>query len=409
MTTACQDETPVASPSWVIEQRVRVDFDYPVIFTHGVLEPHNHALVDAVRRKEPTRRHRLCCFIDTGVAAAFPGLAAALTRYVQHHTQYLQLVAAPILVPGGEPSKQDRQLVEGMRGALQEHHMDRQSCVVIIGGGAVLDAVGYAAATVHRGVRAVRIPSTVLSQNDAGVGVKNGINAYGSKNFLGTFAPPFAVINDHAFIKTLSIRDQRAGIAEAIKVALLRDPAFFAWLEANVEGLCHAEDEAMAHMIRRGAELHLLHIASHGDPFEQGTARPLDFGHWSAHRLEAMTHHELRHGEAVAIGLAIDCVYSQLTGLLDDQSTRRVLDLLHRLEFPLQHPALLLRDTHSNLALLHGLTEFQEHLGGELTLTMLKSIGHGVDIHDVDKHVMTQAIHMLANQETSHAARLAAR
>jgi 3-dehydroquinate synthase len=187
---------------------------------------------------------------------------------------------------------------------LAAEQIDRHSFVIVVGGGAVLDVAGYAAAVVHRGVRLVRIPTTVLAQNDAGVGVKNGINAFGAKNFLGVFAPPFAVIDDSRFLSTLDPRDQVAGMAEAVKVAAIRDPVFFEWLVDHSDALASFELVHVERMIRRCAELHLAHIAGGGDPFETGNARPLDFGHWSAHKLEILTAHELRHGEAVAIGMA---------------------------------------------------------------------------------------------------------
>ncbi len=195
--------------------------------------------------------------------------------------------------------------------------VDRHAFVVGIGGGALLDPVGYAAASTHRGVRLVRVPTTVLAQNDSGVGVKNGVNAFGVKNFLGTFAPPFAVLNDSRFLRTLPPRDTIAGMAEAVKVALIRDAAFFALARGATPraGAVRAR-RPWRTMIRRCAELHMRHIAQGGDPFETGSARPLDFGHWAAHKLESADRHELRHGEAVAIGLALDTRYSALAGML---------------------------------------------------------------------------------------------
>ena len=131
--------------------------------------------------------------------------------------------------------------------------IDRHSYVVAIGGGAVLDAVGYAAATAHRGVRLVRVPTTTLSQDDSAVGVKNGINAFGKKNFVGTFAPPHAVLNDFDLLTTLDDRDWRAGISEAVKVALLKDSAFFAWIEQHARELDERSLDAMAMLVHRCA------------------------------------------------------------------------------------------------------------------------------------------------------------
>ena len=112
-------------------------------------------------------------------------------------------------------------------------------------------------------------------------------------------------------------------MAEAVKVALIRDAMFFEWLEANADALREFVPAAMARMIRRCAELHMRQIAHGGDPFERGSARPLDYGHWSAHKLEALTGHELRHGEAVAIGVALDTRYSVQIGMLPRERRAR--------------------------------------------------------------------------------------
>ena len=225
-----------------------------------------------------------------------------------------------MLLPGGEAAKNDTEAVSRVIAAIGAHGLCRHSTVLAVGGGALLDAVGYAAAVAHRGLRLVRAPTTVLAQNDAGIGVKNGINAFGKKNFIGTFQPPAAVINDSRFLATLSLRDWRAGTAEAVKVALVRDRAFFASIEEMAPALAARQALAMQSLVRQCAELHLAHITQGGDPFERGSARPLDFGHWAAHRLEAMSDYRLRHGEAVAVGIALDTLYSTLSDRLDRKS-----------------------------------------------------------------------------------------
>src|SRR5207244_199078 len=193
----------------------------------------------------------------------------------------VQLVCPPLIIEGGERTKNSDIHVSELHSHIERFHIDRHSYVIGVGGGALLDMVGLAAATAHRGVRHVRIPTTTLSQADSGVGVKNGINAFGKKNFIGTFAPPFAVINDFQLLASLSPRDKRAGYVEAVKVALIRDREFFEEIENNLAALVNFEPAAMQRVIYRCAELHLDHIASAGDPFESGPARPLDFGHWA--------------------------------------------------------------------------------------------------------------------------------
>src|SRR4051794_27083241 len=370
----------------VHQQRFTVEYDYPVYFTERVFGIGNAAFCEALSRKEPNKRHRFVVFVDENVAAYRPDLLSDITAYAQHYAQKLELVAPPELVPGGEPVKNDPQLVERLQRRLLDLGIDRHSYVVGIGGGAMLDLIGYVAATTHRGVRHVRVPTTVLAQNDSGVGVKNGVNAFRVKNFLGTFAPPFAVLNDMEFLAALEPRDKIAGIAEAVKVALIRDAVFFAWLEAHAEDLVAFQAQAIAHMIRRCAELHMRQIAHGGDPFESGSARPLDYGHWVAHKLEALTAHELRHGEAVAIGVTLDTRYAVQIGMLASGVDERVYSLFKRLGFHLWHPAIETRGEQSRLLILDGIEEFREHLGGELTVTLLRAIGQSEDVNSLDRN-----------------------
>ena len=349
-------------------QRFAVPYEFPVVFTEGVFDAENPALRDVLCRLEPAKRHRAVFFVDDGLGEP---LLAAIQAYAERHRDALELACAPVAVPGGEKIKTELHFVESMQQKLFELRLDRHSYVVAVGGGAVLDAVGLVAATTHRGVRHVRIPTTVLAQNDSGVGVKNGVNLQGVKNFVGTFAPPFAVLNDLEFILALPDRDKIAGMAEAVKVALIRDAEFFGWIERHMDDLATFERTAMATMIRRCAELHMRQIGQGGDPFETGSARPLDYGHWSAHKLESLTRHHVRHGEAVAIGMALDARYSVLAGLLPEGEELRICALLEYLGFDLWHPALERTGTSGEWTILEGLRDFQEHLGGELTITLL--------------------------------------
>ncbi|MFA6944911.1 MAG: 3-dehydroquinate synthase, partial [Pedobacter sp.] len=272
------------------------------------------------------------------------------------------------------------------------------SYIAAIGGGSVLDLVGYAAAVSHRGIRHIRIPTTVLSQNDSGIGVKNGINYFGKKNFLGTFAPPIAVFNDDLYLRTLNDRHWRSGISEAVKVALIKDPDFFTWIETNAAALVLRDAETMNYLIRRCAELHMKHIAG-ADPFETGSSRPLDFGHWSAHKLEQLSNFEVLHGEAVALGMALDTVYSNLSGHLSNEESIRIVNLLIRLGFEISHP--LMEVSENNSAILAGLEEFREHLGGELTIMLLECIGKGIEVHEIDHQILIQAALVLKDLQKS--------
>ncbi|RYF95967.1 MAG: 3-dehydroquinate synthase, partial [Chitinophagaceae bacterium] len=251
-----------------------------------------------------------------------------------------------------------------------------------------LDIAGYAAAVAHRGIRHIRIPTTVLSQNDSGIGVKNGINFFGKKNFLGSFAPPSAVFNDYQLLQTLDERNWRSGISEAIKVALIKDKAFFEWLETNATDLAARDMPSMKYLIKRCAELHLQHIAG-GDPFEMGSSRPLDFGHWSGHKLEQLTDFSVLHGEAVAMGIVLDSAYSYVAGRINEEDMQRIISLLTTLGFDLTHPEMKIENEQSPL--IAGLNEFREHLGGRLTIMLLREIGKGEEVHHLDTPLLKKA------------------
>lgn len=392
--------------SSLYSQTIHTSAHYPIYFTNDAFNPSNPCLLQAVTHAELNRRHRLLAIIDKGVLKARPHLSSSLTGYINHYERHMEMTALPYIVPGGERSKNDPSLPAKLQKRLYQLHMDRQSIVLIVGGGAVLDMAGYAAATTHRGIRVIRLPTTVLAQGDGGLGVKNGINAFGVKNFLGTFAVPFAIVNDAQFIDTLPARHRRAGMAEAVKVALIREAGFFDWLETNTGALSSFAPSALAHLIRHSAEIHLRHIATSGDPFESGSARPLDFGHWAAHKLEILSEYRLHHGEAVSIGVAIDSRYSTEIGLLSEQACGRILSLLDRLRLPSWHRMLDLKGPDGRLKILQGLDDFKEHIGGELAITLLKRIGQATEVGQIDHTVILRALSWLKKR---HATRCVSR
>ncbi len=379
----------------VITRTIEVRYQHRVFFTDHVFAPHNPLLHDVLVGSEPARRHKALVVLDDSLHQAQPDLAPRIESYFAAFPSTLHLVCPPLVVEGGERAKNSFFHVSEIHSPIDRYHIDRHAYVIAIGGGALLDMVGLAAATAHRGVRHVRLPTTTLAQDDSGVGVKNGINAFGKKNFIGTFTPPYAVINDFQFLTSLPERDRRAGFVEAVKVALIRDAAFFATLEAEADLLRAFEPAAVRRLIFRCAELHLDHIANSGDPFEFGSARPLDFGHWAAHKLEPLSEYRLRHGEAVAVGLALDTLYSRRVGLLDPHAAERILALLERLGFSLFTPELRHTDAEGRLVVLQGLEEFREHLGGELTVTLLQAIGRSLEVHALDRTHIEAAIREL--------------
>ncbi|MVM36174.1 3-dehydroquinate synthase [Spirosoma sp. HMF4905] len=379
-----------------LHQSFSVRFTYTVFFTSQLFKKANSLLSDFFRQQSTNDvQKKLLFVIDSGVIDAHPDLQSDISTYFAQHTDIVEFIPDLLIIPGGETAKNEPVFVEKIVDAVDKYGIDRHSYIVAIGGGSILDLVGYAAAISHRGIRHVRIPTTVLSQNDSGVGVKNGVNYRGKKNFLGTFVPPVAVFNDSAFLATLDDRDWRSGIAEAVKVALIKDASFFNWIEANAQALATRDSVAMDYLIHRCAQMHLDHISG-GDPFEMGSSRPLDFGHWSAHKLEQLTNFELRHGEAVAIGIAMDSLYSHQLGWLTEPDTNRILATLRTLGFSLYQPML---DANDSTGVLKGLAEFREHLGGQLTIMLLEAIGKGVEVHEMNPDLIRQAIATLKAQE----------
>ena len=376
-----------------IRQEFTLSHTYPVIFTRDLFDTGNPVLPDFLSSRGEGRA-RIALVIDSEVARLTAGLLDKIKRIADRHQDLLEFVAPPLVVPGGEVCKNQPREVERIHSLIEKEGLCRHSYILAIGGGAVLDVAGYAAATAHRGIRLIRLPTTTLAQNDAGVGVKNGVNAFGRKNFLGTFAPPCAVINDFHFLRTLSDRDQRAGIAEAIKVALIKDRAFFDRLYAERRELAVFSPPAMEQMIIRCAELHLEHIRTSGDPFEFGTSRPLDFGHWTAHKLEEVTHGEIRHGEAVAIGIALDALYSNRTSLISNLDLHRIMTILEDVGFTLYCTALRWIDIEK------ALQEFREHLGGVLSIPLLSGVGNKIEAHEIDVGLYQECISILADRET---------
>ncbi|MCJ7956176.1 MAG: 3-dehydroquinate synthase [Pseudomonas sp.] len=378
-----------------LEGRFQVSYHYPVLFTDHIFQADNLCLHQQLTRQNPGRTTVLV-FVDEQLLLCSAQLPQQINDYFSAHAADLHLQAAPIAVPAGELSKTP-DVLQQLYAQMLENGLDRHCYVLALGGGAVLDAVGYACATFHRGMRLIRIPSTVLAQNDAGIGVKNGINAFAQKNLLGAFYPATAVINDFQLLLSLCHRDQIAGLAEAVKVAVIKDAAFFQWMEQQAEALASFEHSASRYAIRRCAELHLGHITGAGDPFERGNGRPLDYGHWAAHKLENLSQHRLRHGEAVAVGMALDALYANASGLLSDADCQRLLQLLDKLGFNLCPPELNLRDAQGRSPILVGLEEFRQHLGGQLSIPMLNRLGQSVDVHQIDMPLMEQALARLAS------------
>ncbi|TAE73505.1 MAG: 3-dehydroquinate synthase [Verrucomicrobia bacterium] len=375
--------------------QIPVSFKHRVCFTRGAFAAGNSLLSEILAEGGG---RRVLVAVEESVARAWP----ELTRRVESYFADLGFDWRGLhVLPGGEAVKVDDLLVRRIWEAIDRGRIDRHSYLIAIGGGAFLDAVGYAAATAHRGVRLVRFPTTTLSQDDSGVGVKCAINGFGKKNWIGAFAVPFAVINDFEFLHSQDEETRRAGLIEAVKVSLVKDGTFFEWIEQQVERLAALEADALEECVERSALLHARHISEGGDAFETGSSRPLDFGHWAAHKLEQLSGFALSHAHAVAVGLALDTLYSARYGLLRECVAERVIDVVAGLRLPLWHPALELRDAAGRRRVHEGLEEFREHLGGELTVLLLREAGVGQDVHVLDEGLVDACLDSLRDRQVA--------
>lgn len=390
--------SPDCQPWSLVDKSFSVTFRHRVWFCNGLNEGglENDSILeqcfgspagDATQTVHPAK---VQIWVDDEVANVNAGWVDALQQSVKR-ISHLELVRPAQRIIGGEQSKNNQSMVRRVLETINDDGLDRRSYLVVVGGGAVLDVVGYAAAIAHRGIRLVRFPSTTLSQDDSGVGVKNAINSFGKKNWRGTFSVPWAVINDYALLRSLPDMDFINGFSEAIKVALLKSPQLFDSIEQSAQSIVARQETVCRETIERSARLHMEHITEYGDPFELLEARPLDFGHWSAHKIETLSGYSICHGQAVAIGLAIDVLYSVQKAELPLKDAARVIECIKRLGLPIWHALL---ETHE-AKILDGLEEFRQHLGGRLTVTMLNGIGKPTNVHEIDHPTIGRIFKML--------------
>ncbi|ACN14565.1 AroB2 [Desulforapulum autotrophicum HRM2] len=372
-------------------------YHYPVCFTRDVFSITNPVLINTLAVKNQAQPRKIMVMIDDGVTRRNPQLLNDISLWFEHHRDRVCLAWEPVVFPGGEQVKNAWDHVHRATKAMDDSGIDRHGVVIALGGGALLDMVGFSASMFHRGIQLVRLPTTTLAQNDAGIGVKNGINQYGKKNCLGTFYLPVAVINDYRFLETLPFDHFIGGVAEAFKIALIRDRSFFLFLEKNSALLKQRDPKAIEETIERCARLHIEHIAHSGDAFETGSSRPLDYGHWSAHKLEMLSGFAMGHGQAVSIGIALDSYYACQQSLIARAELDRIITALINCGLPVWSPYLETTDSSGHLEIENGLEEFRLHLGGRLTFTMPDGIGQKCERHAMDFDIIRQGVAFLKN------------
>ncbi|MGH8219200.1 MAG: 3-dehydroquinate synthase [Steroidobacteraceae bacterium] len=272
-----------------------------------------------------------------------------------------------VTLPDGESHK-TLENVSRILDVLVANRFGRDCTVVALGGGVVGDMAGFAAACYQRGVAYVQVPTTLLAQVDSSVGGKTGVNHPGGKNLIGAFHQPVAVMADTATLATLADRELRAGLAEIIKYGLIRDAAFFAWLEESMDRLLAREPAALARAIRRSCEIKAEIVGR--DEREQGERALLNLGHTFGHAIESATgYSRWLHGEAVGAGLAMAAAMSCARGTLQVEQVERVRALLARTGLPTAAP-----DVRAASTLAHMRID-KKVKAGRIRLVLLRSIG----------------------------------
>jgi len=328
------------------------------------------------------------CFfvIDKGIGEI---ATDKVISYLKHYNLINENSDNLLLLAGGEQLKDGLTPALNLISGLEDAKIDRKGKLFLIGGGSLLDMGGFAASMYHRGIDYVRIPTTLLSQIDAGIGTKNGINYLRQKNSLGFFKSPQFVFIDPEFLVTLPDRQIRSGLAEAIKIALISHKELFRAIEKNYQDLLKRDflSENSLYIIWETIVAHLDQIMS--DPHENKIARPLDYGHEWGHRLEIISDHELNHGEAISVGMALDSHISYQKGFLTTNEVHKIIGLFITVGLPVYHH-LATKDN-----LWQGLDDFRRHLGGELTITLLNQIGVKIDTHEISEDELESAIEFL--------------
>jgi 3-dehydroquinate synthase len=353
---------------WSYAVRASRNETFTVIRRSGILSEQDTTLANVLCADDPM------LVVTTPTVDRFYG--DRLRRYLSAN------VSVPVshLVLACSESRKGMEQVLAVCDRAAEARLARRSQIVCVGGGVSLDLCGLAATLFRRGIRLVRVPTTLIGMIDAGIGVKNGINFGGSKSLLGAFSTPEACIIDPSFLATLPRRHLQCGLAESIKIATMCSPELFArledcadWLLREDVGLPYESAEELIQLsVYWTLEELKLNLFERNELFSGDYARKLDFGHTFSPYLEAASGHRLLHGEAVAIDMALAAEVAHSLGVLDDTSRSRIVSLLRRLDLPISYPDL------NAAALFASLESIVRHRNGNLNLVLPSGIGSAV-------------------------------
>ena len=291
-----------------------------------------------------------------------------------------------VVLPDGEEHKNLDVLNMVYTRAL-ETRLDRGTTFVALGGGVIGDMTGYAAASYQRGVKFVQIPTTVMAMVDSSVGGKTGVNHALGKNMIGAFYQPECVLIDIDSLKTLPDREFASGIAEVVKYGLIRDGAFFEWLEANVDKLLARDASAIAYAVERSCVNKAEVVAA--DEKEGGVRATLNLGHTFGHAIETgLGYGEWLHGEAVSAGMCMAADMSVRLGWIDESLKNRTIDLLNKCNTPIDVPDKMTTQMFMDLMAVD-----KKAANGKLRLILLKGpLGECVFTGDFDQSKLTETL-----------------
>ena len=364
---------------------------YEVVFARGLLDNRQPVLRSAVRL-DSDAVHRRLLICDARVWTLH---GAGIRSALNNGPGKLEL---EILLLDVEERTKAMPAVESVIDAFDRFGLLRRSePVLAVGGGALLDVVGFAASIYRRGVPYVKVPTTLMAMIDAAIGVKTGVNHNGAKSRLGTYYVPGGVLIDPAFLRTLDIRQYRSGLAESVKVALVADPLLFDALDEGSSELRMGDpgESLETEVIERSVTAMLDELT--GNLREDCLERLVDIGHSFSPLLEVRLDPPLLHGECVAIDLALTIALSEGRGLLEPPISRRVLDLLTSLGLPITHPGIELD------LLWDGLADTSRHRDGLQRLPLLRDVGEARFVSDIDKVELCVALDSLQSLEATHA------
>ena len=330
------------------------DASYDILIGAGLLE----AAPTLVARHCPAERYAV--ITDSHVAKLYAerlvaGCAAA------------KLPAEVMSFPAGEWNK-TRETWAGLSDRMLAAHYGRDAAVVALGGGVVGDVAGFVAATYLRGIPCVQIPTSLLAMIDSSIGGKTGVDAPVGKNLLGAFHHPCLVIADLAALRSLATVQFSAGMAEAVKHGVIADAEYFAFLEREHQAIFAKELATLERVVRRSVEIKAQVVAQ--DEREVGVRAVLNFGHTVGHAVEATTRFEVLHGEAVAIGMAVEARLAEALGVAEPGTARRITSLLERYRLPLTPP-----ETASVDDLMAAMRHDKKARAGEVRFALPHAIG----------------------------------